>query len=473
MLLQQYLQIFIARRKVIFLLATAAMCLAAAICFIQSKKYTAQVDLLIEAKVADPVTGANIPSQLVPGYLETQAQIIGSTAVALRVADKLGLVSDASYLARFENESDGELLRDWIANDLLKSLRVRSSKEKSIIELHFSDGDPERAASVANAFSDGYIATSHFLNLIPMKQDNEFFADQIRALRGDLEKAQGRLSDFQQANGILSVEERSDVDLEQLEHMSKQVAEAWGRATEAMARLQQAEKYLKTGSQSENLSEVLASSTIQQLKADLAQQERNWQIVVSRFAPEHPRYIETMNTMNALKRTIQEEGRRILNSATDKYKIAQRTAQDMERKVDAQKTMLLQRKKLRDEAAVLNRDVNNAQRAYDNALQRSGHQQLEGQTKQAYVAVLNPATPPARPSSPRLLRTFLIAALAGILIGGLIALLLEKRDRRIRSVLDMTINYSLPVLAEIGCHPVRLASQGAFYPRLSKFADIR
>lgn len=450
MSMQQYILILLARRKAIFSMIAMAIIFAGARCLLQSKIYTAQSDLVIEARVADPVTGANIPSQLVPGYLETQVQIIGSNAVALRVVDQLNLTSDPYYLERARARDDDEPLQEWVAGRLLKALKVRSSKEQSIIELYFNDVDRERSARIANAFAREYIEVSRSLSLASMNQNQAFFSSQIQRLRSDLEKAQRALSTFQQDHGVLTVDERNDVGLKQMEQTSGQLAEAHARAAVAASRLKQAQDYLKHGSSLENVPEVLESVTIQQLKANLAEQERNREAIISRYAPLHPRYIEMMKTISELRHGIQEESRRILSSAFERVRVAQQSERELERKIQQQKVDLLGQKKLRDEAEVLNRDVNNAQRAYDNALQRSGHLRLEGQTNQAHVAVLNPATPPAKASSPRLLRSLFIALSAGTISGIFAALFLERRDRRIRGTVDIVTRYSIPVLAEIG-----------------------
>ena len=62
---------------------------------------------------------------------------------------------------------------------------------------------------------------------------------------------------------------------------------------------------------------------------------------------------------------------------------------------------MLALKQQREEATLLARDLENAQRIYDGALQRYGMSSMEAQTTQTDIAVLNPATPPGGPSSPR------------------------------------------------------------------------
>ena len=91
----------------------------------------------------------------------------------------------------------------------------------------------------------------------------------------------------------------------------------------------------------------------------------------------------------------------------------------------------------RDELMLLEREVESAQRDLDAAARRASQAPLDGQGGQAAVTVLSPAVAPERPSSPR--PGLLVAA--GLLLGGLLgvggALLSERRDRRVRSPLDL------------------------------------
>ena len=76
-------------------------------------------------------------------------------------------------------------------------------------------------------------------------------------------------------------------------------------------------------------------------------------------------------------------------------------------------------KAARDQAAVLTRDVESAQRAYDAVVGRLQLTRLESQTPQAQAYWLAQATPPAKPISPKLWLNTLLA----ILIGSALAVL--------------------------------------------------
>jgi uncharacterized protein involved in exopolysaccharide biosynthesis len=114
--------------------------------------------------------------------------------------------------------------------------------------------------------------------------------------------------------------------------------------------------------------------------------------------------------------------------------------------LEAQRAKVLRLKAVRDEGSVLQRDMENAQRTYDAILQRLTQTSLESQATQSNVNVLTQAVPPVEPASPRVLFNLLLALFVGTLLAVLVALLLELRDRRVRSADDAVGALGLPVL---------------------------
>jgi len=106
-------------------------------------------------------------------------------------------------------------------------------------------------------------------------------------------------------------------------------------------------------------------------------------------------------------------------------------------------------KEQRDEASVLLRDVESAQRAYETINARLSQVAIEGQSNQTNVSVIKQAMPPTQPSSPRIVINMVLAVLAGGMLAVIVGLTLEIRDRRLRTDFDVTELLELPVLGSI------------------------
>ncbi|MBP1149891.1 MULTISPECIES: chain length determinant protein EpsF [Methylocaldum] len=444
--LNQFLQILWARLWVLVLTPLAAALTVLAISLILPKAYTATSTLVVDYKGVDPITGIAVPAQLMPGYMATQVNIIGSHNVALKVVDRLKLADLPESKERFEQEAKGTGdIRDWLADQLLKKLEVQPSRESSVIQVSYSDVDPTLAAALSNAFAENYIATNLELKTEPARQNAAWFEQQIKGLRENLEKAQASLSEYQQEKGIVALDQHWDVENSRLEELSKQLVAAQSHTYDLISRRNQLEA---AGSAflPETLPDVLANSVVQDLKAKLALAETRLAEIGEKYDINHPIHQQAVAEAGSLKRKLAAETKTILHSLNTAVDIARMRENELRTALGAQKARVLELNKQRDELAVLTHEVEHARQSYTAALQRFNQTRLESEANQTNVAVLNPAKPPLRPSRPKVLLNVAVAAFLGVILAVSFALLLELLDRRVRSPEDLSITLGLPVL---------------------------
>ena len=133
--------------------------------------------------------------------------------------------------------------------------------------------------------------------------------------------------------------------------------------------------------------------------------------------------------------------------------------------VEGQKKAVLALRSQRDEASVLLRDVDTAQRAYDAVAQRLSQLAIEVKAEQTPARVLSAAVEPLAPSKPNIVKNTLVGLILGMLGGVGLAFLLEYIDRRVRSADDLVAYSDVPVLGVMSDtagrsrHAPRLAHQ--------------
>lgn len=441
----QVLTILRARKWIFLLTLGLTVATAIIVSLILPKSYTATTTLVVNFKGTDPVTGATIPAMLMPGYLKTQTEIVSSRRVARNVVEKLNLASSPVVRQQFEDDTQGQGdVNDWLADRLLQSLEVEPSRESSVISISYRGADPRFAAALANAFAASYAETNLRLKVEPSQQAAAWFNEQIKGLRENLEKAQAKLSAYQREHGIIAVDERLDVETARLADLSSQVVMAQSQTFDSLSRQRQ----LGQGGAAES-PDIMANPLIQGLKSQLVQAEAKFTEVSQRMQKNHPQYQAAANEVANLKTRIDEEVVKAGSSIGQAAKISQRREGDLRAALSAQKSKLLELKQQRDDIAVLTREVENAQRVYDLAMQRFSQTSMEGQANQTDVAVLNVAVPPLKPSSPRVFLNAVLSLFLGTLLGLGFALLVEMVDRRIRTADDVSVIAGLPVLGSL------------------------
>jgi polysaccharide biosynthesis transport protein len=444
MSVQQFLLILLARKKTIVATLLLTTALAVGFCLMQGKTYKATASVLLNYKGVDPLTGMTMPGQLLPGYMATQVDIIGSKNVALRVVDALRLAANPTVAQQFRAATGGHgAVRDWLAEVLLTKLEIVPARESSVVEISFMGSDPAFAAAVANAFADEYQKITVQLKTDPAKKTAAYFNDQTRQLRDDLEAAQARLSRYQQEKGIVSLDNsRADVELARLNDLSAQLVAAQTAAMEGDSRQAAAGAPLTSP-------DVANNALIQSMRANVAVAEGRFADTAQRYGRNHPQYQAAKAELDKVRAELNAALGTVSRSVGANAQVLRQREAELRDAVARQKAKVLEMNRAHDELGALLKDLDSAQRAFDAAAQRLSQTRIEAQSEQADVALLNPAVAPSGPSGPRKSLGALVGFLTGTVLGVGLALLLELVDRRVRSDRDVADVVGIPVLGTV------------------------
>jgi chain length determinant protein EpsF len=447
MTFSQFLSILRARWKVLLSVLGFTVAVTLAVSLMLPKSYTATASVVVDAK-PDPLAAMMYSSLTTPAFIATQVDVIQSDRVAFRVARNLKLGENPQIRAQWIEATNGEgSIEQWLSELFRKNMDVLPSRESNVIAVAYKAPDPGFAAALANAFVQAYIETSLELRVDPARQYNSFFDSRAKEARDALEKAQGKLSAYQNEHGLIASDERLDVETTRLNELSSQLVLVQALSSESGSRQAQAR-----GASADKLQEVLNNPLISGLKSDMSRAEARLQELNARLGDKHPQVIETKANIAELNRRIQAETARVSGGVGVSASINRQREAELKASLEAQRAKVLHLKEVRDEAAVLVRDVENAQRAFDAITARMNQNNLESQATQSNVNVLTQATAPLEPSSPKLILNTILSIFLGGLIAVGIVLMMELMDRRLRAVDEIAGFLDMPVLGVIP-HP--------------------
>jgi chain length determinant protein EpsF len=439
MSIAQYLRIMWARKWLVLALLVVTTLVGTLITlFVLSKQYQAEASLVVEVR-NDPVLGALAPGLASPAYLATQVEILRSDRVAGRVVKMLGVERSPAAVQQWRESTDAKIPLDrYFAALLQKGLSVEPSRGSNVINITFVNPDAAFAAAAANAFAQAYMDISVELRVEPARQSATWLDDQTIKLRTTLETAQARLSKFQQDKGIVVTDERMDQETARLNLLLAQLSQAQAEQIDTAMRQR------NTGSEASP--DVLASPTVQTLKASLAIAETRLMELSSNYGPNHPQRQAVEAQVRELRQQVASEVRRVSGGSSVANRGSAQKVAEVQAMVDNQKKQVLAMRSVRDQMAVLQRDVDNAQRAYEGVSQRATALTLEGQNMQANVRLLSPAVEPYTPSRPKVVINILGSVFGGLLLGALAAIGLEMLNRKVRSTEDLASLPGVPVI---------------------------
>lgn len=440
----QFLSILRARKWIGIIILVLTVALTALISSIWPRQYTASASVVVDVR-PDPIAGIMLQGFAVPSIVATQIDVMTSDRVAQRVVRNLRLAENPTVRQQWQDETEGNVpFEVWLGDLLRRNLDVRPSRESNVISLLYQASDPRFAAGVANAFVQAYIDTTLELRVDPARQYSSFFDTRAKEARDALEKAQTRLSGFQKENGIIATDERFDIENQRLNELSSQLVAIEAISAESTSRERQA-----VGAQATSLSEVLNNPVLGSLKVDMARAEARLQELNSRLGDNHPQVVELRATIAELRQRIDAETKRVTSGVGVSGTINRSRESTLRAELAEQRTKVLRLKQVRDEAQVLVREVENAQRAFDAVQQRLTQASLESQTTLSFVNVLSAASPPLEPSSPRVVLNIILSLFLGTLLALAAMLMRELFDRRLRSATDVSDVLGVPLLGTL------------------------
>ncbi|WP_085317272.1 chain length determinant protein EpsF [Derxia lacustris] len=428
---------------------------------IMPKQYTASVNFVVDPKGADVLGGgagasvAMVTPALAATYMATQAQILQSKRIATQVVRKLNLLEEPLIKQELADATDVRSPEDFAADLLGRRTDVAAAKDSQLLTVSVTWPDPETAAAIANGYADAYRGFTTQMRTQPARQSAEFFNEQLKTLRGDLERAQSKLSAYQQENKIAASDARLDIESARLAELSSQLSLAQGSSADARSRAAQG------GRAGAAIPEIATSGIITQLRGEVARAQSELDQVAKAYGPNHPSYQLRAAQLAAARDSLERELRSLSSSMGSASQASEQREAEMRRAVDNQRQKVLELGRQRDDLSVLAREVDSAQKVFDMALQRFAESNIQSQASITDATVLNAASVPDRPSKPKVFLNILVSVVGGALLALCVAILVELSDRRVRTVYDAADFVDAPILGVLPPASARLQGSPA------------
>jgi polysaccharide biosynthesis transport protein len=208
------------RRSIIFLIVLLCVGAGTFYLFIADPKFAAEAVLLIDPSRVehDQQPSGPMDTQADSWRLQSQIEVLRSEKVALAVIKNLRLTRDAEFVGSGSN-SVGNLIDEWITVrpksefELTRRAVKRFEDQLSVtrrnrsyaVQIRFQSVDPKRAALIANAIVDAYIADQMDARYEATRRAAKWLQDRMKELRAQLSaEASERAADVVGENGSSS-----------------------------------------------------------------------------------------------------------------------------------------------------------------------------------------------------------------------------------------------------------------------------
>jgi capsular exopolysaccharide synthesis family protein len=458
------------RRWLVLMFAAVVLASAAVETFTSTPLYSAAGMLLIE-KEPNILSFEDIfqIETLRDDYYQTQFKLLKSYALAERTVEKLGLPEKAARDANAKRKKkngktvdpkDPGLKRD-LAESLMKAISVKPVRLTRLVEVGYSDPDPEMAAQTVNTLFEAFIDLNVEAKYEATAQASEFLTDQIRTYRSEIESAQQKLQSYGASKNIIALSDKETTTIEKLGELNRALTEA------TIERIKKETYYneIKIAS-AEYIPETMTNPLIQRLRESYVALSRDYEKKTGTYGPEYPEMQRLKSELETTRLALESETKNLIKGAYSDFQAALKRELSLTKVFNDQKT---EAERLNSNAISyysLENDIENKKSLLEMLMKRESETGVSARLRglrTSNIRIADKARVPASPSSPNKKRNLLLALFLGLFGGMGIAYLLEYFDNSVKTSEDVERSVGLPTLGTIPEFSVEGYKKGSGY----------
>lgn len=483
---------FFQHKGLFALVSLAGVALAAAIVFLMTPLFTAQTTILVttrHAQVVDlePVLSNPSPNPfLLQSQLESEIEMIRSYPIVIDVVNKLKLTEDPefnplltppdgerpfdplalpfqafgwlkataeAFVLRRSNEEENQRLLETAASqekgveamvvaNVLDRLDVAPRGRSMAITLSFTSVDPVKAATIVDALAQTYVRSTLDAKTQATRDAIRWLSDRVTELRTGVALLNEQVERYRQEAGL--EDDGLNIHAQTVAKINEQLVEAQIDASVARERVQQV---AQAGSGGAAVSgDVLGSPLVQNLRIQETALMRREQELTEQYGPRHPTVLTNRAEIQSLRRQMGVEIAKIRQARENELMVADARVGMLKAEIarldqESQRRQLAQvrLKELKVEADA-------KYRLYEGFLRRHHEISQQVDIQQPDAAILSPAKPPLKPSSPRKALFLSASLLLSMIVAASIVVLIELLKKGFKNVEDVERGLQVPML---------------------------
>jgi polysaccharide biosynthesis transport protein len=462
----KYLRILNKYRWLIASCVLTSLLLGTALTFLSTPIYRATVSLQIDRESLNIVKVDGVqPEESKGGALEfyqTQYELLASRSLAERVVSTLGLANDPAFNTKTvspityvrelvsggTNEAEAEASQEDVsrkaAGRLSLMLSVAPVRGSRIVKVNIDHPDPSVAQKIANGFGDVFIADNLDRRFEATSYARKFLEGRLQQLKQRLEETEKQAVAYAEDQGIIQLDGNKNLSSTDLEATNVKLAEVRAERVKKELLWKQAQ-----ATQGLGLKEILDSPAIQENRKLRTELAAEYQQKLAIYKPAFPDMVKLRNQIKELDRQVQSEVSSIKQSIEAGYLAVKEEEETLITALEGTKTQVVEQRNRSIQYNILQREVDTNRQLYDGLLQRYKEIGVAGGVGTNNISIVDTASLPGAPRSPRLSLNLALAFLAGLGLGVLLALGLDYLDDSFKAPEDIEREVGLSVVGVV------------------------
>jgi len=449
-------KIIIKRKWVILVCLLLGVLVASYFAFLSVPQYEASAQMDIDLGRSTNIGISDLVEQNLAGEdasserLQTEVAIMRSNTVALDVINTLDLYHKKPFSDIFKTSPyNGHLTpgqRSGLLGTFSGYLKIMLIPGTNLVDIRYRNPDPKVATAITNAIVDAYMERDLRARFEGTNRVSNWLSGQLSTLKKQVEDSQQQAAKYQRENNLIGLSpEGQTLVTDNLQTVNQQLAEAQADRIVKEARFRMAQTR-----NPELLVSVAPGTTLTALRQQQSELMVQDAQLKSKYGSDWPKIKEAEKQLASVQASIDSEINNLTNRFEEEYNASVKTENLLRDRLEQIKQEAYRANESVAEFEILKHGADSASDLYD-ALQTKLKEAgiTAGLMNSNNIDVVDRASEPARPVSPRKKRDLAFGLLGGLLLGIISALFLESLDDTIRTSDDAEAISGLPALAVI------------------------
>ena len=430
------------------ILAATILCFAAAIWHAYSTPPVYDTSSRIEIKPS-VLSNGSMEMEAVEDdtALSTEVQVIQSDSVAYQAAQGLNLLSlvrkdagggaaSAAPPTPMERRAMIGIVKGGLSIAIVPSTRI--------LEIHYRGTDPQLAARIVNGLIDTYSDEGLRVSFERTAHVSNWLEKQLDTLKEDAADSQRQLADYQKAHNIVGSDQNSSLTVQTLERLSGELDEA-----EADRIMKEARMRDFNAMKPDMMALMSDDPAITSLYSQLTDLQNQRAQMATKLGPKHPAMQQMEFQISKLQAQIDKEEDLARRQVQDEYQAALQLEEALRSRLGTQEEAAYKLNEDVAQYAMLRHEAELTRNLYDTLQTNLKEATINAGMTAANITVIDRAEVPFIPVAPRKNTIMLLGLVGGLVLGCVLAFVIESIDDRLRTSEEVENASLLPSLAAV------------------------
>lgn len=476
--LRQYIKVINKYKWRIILLALTVASLAAVVSLNITPTYRATATLLIEADQAKAVSFEEIyglDSNRKEYYL-TQFEILKSRKIAQAVVQKLNLKdhkdfeAKSSFISEIKNaipfipkkkteplspEEQAAFELHQLVDAFSKRLSISPVRKTQLVKITYESSDAKMAALVANTVGEVYIEQHMNAKMGLTQKAAGWLTTRLSDLRIRLDDSESKLQQYRERENLVDVEGVLGLVSKELEQTSNQLVVARNDMNKLQSIVRVINEYGRDDlDRLESISEITSHKVIQDVKKSLGIIEQKVSELSQVYGHKHPKMIAANAELATVKQNLSTQVQRLVSGVEKELNSNQRNVAALEADLVRIKAQYQQLTAKEYEYRKLSREVDTNRKIYDTFFSRSKETEVTSDFNAAVARFTDRAFRPSKPAKPNKPLIVILAFVASLGLGVVVAFVVEALNDTFKSASDIENKLAMRMLGLLPLVPL-------------------